>query len=244
MNSRYFCALYQRILAFKAGAGKPDVLVLMFHEVCPINEASDPEFSIDFSSFKLVIEKLKTMRKIVKLSDIDSYNCPIAAITFDDAYRNIFDEAIPYLINNDLPFELFVCNELVNKDGYIKKEQIYQIRESPLCSISFHSNHHIFVSGLKKAQFLDEISPALFENRFNVKCQCFAYPFGSVYASYTKHIKEAKRFYKFAFSTINSGFSVSYLKKHKYFLPRINVCNNSLFSVIKRFLIEKGSDDK
>lgn len=241
MVSRYLCAIRQRAATLNARSRKPDILVLMFHEVCPGDKAYDPNFSISFSNFKTLISKLISSRKIVKLSEIDAYNYPVAAITFDDVYKNIFDEAVPYLIENGLPFELFICDELVNKDNYISDNQILLMRENHLCSISFHSKHHIFVSQLDRNQFINEISPAAFKEKYNLECQCFAYPFGSFFASRTKFVEEAKHFYKYAFSTINSGFSHSYLKKHTYFLPRINVCDSSIKSVIKKYLKKKGA---
>jgi len=239
MVNRYFSALKQRISTLCANSTRPDVLVLMFHEICPSENAYDSNFSIDFDKFKTLIFQLKSCRKIVKLSDIDVYDCPVAAITFDDVFENIFNEAVPFLIENDLPFELFVCEEFINKRNYIKEETLLAIKDNPLCSISFHSKHHVFVSHLDKKQFLEEISPDSFESKFNLKCQCFAYPFGSFYASHTKYIKEAEQFYKFAFSTINSGFSFNYQAKHKFFLPRINVSNNTFNKVMKKYITKR-----
>ena len=235
MANRFVSAIRQRIAKCNARFQKKDIVILMFHEVCPISEAKDCQLSIDFSNFKAVVESIRTERKIVRLRDIEQFNTPIAVISFDDTYQNIFDEAVPFLISNDLPFELFICEELINKPGFISESNIKEMKNVNQCSISFHSKFHAFLSNKNKDDFLNNISSLDFEKKYGINCQFFAFPYGSFYASYSRHIKEVNTYYKYAFSTIDSSFSYGYLKKHKHFLPRVNTCDRTFRKVIKLY---------
>lgn len=235
MANRFVSAIRQRFAKCNARFQKKDIVVLMFHEVCSSSEAKDSQLSIDFSNFKAVVESIKAQRRIVRLSDIDQFNIPIAVITFDDTYQNIFNEAVPFLISNDLPFELFVCEELINKPGFISESSIKEMKDVNQCSISFHSKLHAFLSNKNKDDFLNAISSSDFEKKYGIKCRFFAFPYGSFYASYSKYTKEVNTYYQYAFSTINSSFSYGYLKKHKHFLPRVNTCDRTFRKVIKLY---------
>lgn len=238
---RLFSGIKQRLFKIAANLTKKEVAVLMFHEVCDRQNSFDDSLSISFDNFKKTIECVLKSRNIVKIEKLGCSSEPIAIVTFDDVFANIFDDAIPFLIENHIPFTLFICEEFVDRAGYVSSKQIEIIRDNPLCSICFHSKHHIFLSKVEKDTFAEEVNPKEFEQKYSVRCTQFAFPYGSIYSSYCKNRSYLPNFYEFGFSSIDSCFSFKYLIRHKYFLPRLNVCNDTYKTIIKKSSIKPST---
>ena len=237
---RLLAGIKQRLFTFHARKAKKEIAVLMFHEICEEQDAIDPNLSISFDNFKELISSIIDKRKIVSVENIENSNFPIAVITFDDAFNSILDEAVPFLSEKGIPFTIFICDELIGQPNYLNERDINVLKSNPRCSICYHAKHHVFLSNLSKNEFLDEINPSEFKKRFNVKCDCFAFPYGSFFASETNHLECLSENYIFCFSTINSTFSKKYITKHRYFLPRINVSNKT-FKKVYSLLNLKGN---
>ena len=238
MNIRkIMCGVKQRVFKFEASITKKDVAVLMFHEVCPLNEADNPSLSITFTSFKRVILAMKDDRMFSSIDGILTSNQKIAVITFDDAYANILVKAVPFLVDEKIPFAIFVCEELINQPNYLSSDDINYLKTIKLCSLQFHSRRHCFLSKLSKTNFINEISCDVFNKEFDLQCKYLAYPYGSVFASFRSDLNKVCKQYELAFSTVDSWFSFKYAKKHKYFLPRINISEDTINTFLKKMKI-------
>ena len=72
------------------------------------------------NTFENIIQYLLKNYTIVDLEKtilnplaVDEQNQKLAAITFDDGYKDILDFAVPYLLNNKIPFSVFVITDSV-----------------------------------------------------------------------------------------------------------------------------------
>ena len=59
-------------------------------------------------------------------------------ITIDDGFRSFYNNAWPYLKENNIPFILFVSTEPVGKNGYMTWEEIIEIDKSEFGYIGHH----------------------------------------------------------------------------------------------------------
>ncbi len=54
---------------------------------------------------------------------------PIAAITFDDGYRDVYEQAFPLLMRKGLPATVFVATNYVGTDGVLPHDKLYLLLE-------------------------------------------------------------------------------------------------------------------
>jgi len=54
---------------------------------------------------------------------------PIITISFDDGYESTYNKALPILERYDLPATVFVITDNVEKEGYMKLEQLMVLQE-------------------------------------------------------------------------------------------------------------------
>ena len=147
----------------------------------------------------------------------------------DFIYYDTVINAIEYLNKQNIPYVLFVSPKLVGQNGYITSAQIIELSDNPLCTIGFHSRDHIYMRGLKKSEFAYEIDCKDFEKKYGIKCNYFAYPYGSTMACSLKNILAIKKSnYKAAFGTIDAKTNKKMVEKHPYYIPRINISERSL----------------
>ncbi len=238
--ARLYFGVLQRLRSFSLTHQKKEIAVLVFHEICSQKEAKDKIHFTETETFLKFINENKN--NIISLNSIQKNKSkkigsfPKFVITFDDVYKSAIENAVPCLLNEGIPFILFVCPELINKEGYISDAQIVSLSANPLCEIGFHANHHIRTRQLAKAQFEKEIGCEDFEMRFGIKCHYFAFPYGSYYACKRKRIQAllSKR-YLCAFSTVFGFANGKSILNHGMFLPRIVFSEAAKSKILKSF---------
>lgn len=93
-----------------AAAHQP--IILMYHRVAALRH--DPwELAVSPANFRDQIEHLKTVREVVPLTDILAGKTagrgkPLAAVTFDDGYADVYANARPILQALDCPATVFL----------------------------------------------------------------------------------------------------------------------------------------
>lgn len=97
---------------------RPTILVLAYHRVTPDDEAPRwfyPERCVTTSTFERQLEVLKRHYDCVSLEDLDAILAgerplrrPVALVTFDDGYRDLYEEAWPVLQRLDIPALCFL----------------------------------------------------------------------------------------------------------------------------------------
>tara|TARA_Y100000591_G_scaffold149028_1_gene128028 strand:- start:93 stop:1154 length:1062 start_codon:yes stop_codon:yes gene_type:complete len=208
------------------------VLSLMYHR---FNENKYPSTNVRMDVF------IKQMN-IIKNSGYDFYNPSMflkefdqpkdkkkILITIDDGFKSFYNEAWPYLKENNIPFILFVSTEPVGKKGYMTWEEIKEIDQSKIGFIGHHSHTHEYLIDMSEKEFVNDIETAtkIFKEKLGYIPPIFSYPFGE-YSLYMKNY-------------ISKNFEIGFgqhsgiidINKDKFELPRFPI--NEKYGKLERF---------
>lgn len=164
-------------------------VILMYHSV---GKAS--AISVAAWQLKEQLQMLQERFQIVTLNDLvddipdESAPRNIAAITFDDGYRDNYTQALPILEGCGVRATFFVCSGLLAKQLTIKsgarmplmsKEEVRDIAGSGH-QVGAHTRTHAILPHLDAAAASDEIrgSRVDLEDTLGMQIRCFAYPKG------------------------------------------------------------------
>ncbi len=208
------------------------IVTLMYHR---FNENKYPSTNIRMNIFK-------EQMKMIEDNNLKFYNPKFLIdefgnkkdrkdilITIDDGFKSFYDEAWPYLKENEIPFILFVSTEPVGKRGYMTWDEIREIENSKFGYIGHHSHSHKYLIDMTNDEFIDDIetSTRIFKKELGYSPSIFSYPFGE----YSKYMKDyISKNFKIAFGQ-HSG--VIDLNKDRYELPRFPI--NEKYGELKRF---------
>lgn len=169
-------------------------VILQYHHVSsstpPVSSISPEDFrghmdylrDNDFTILPLeeVLERLQAGESLPDRS---------AAITFDDGYRSVYDEAFPILRENGWPFTLFISADLVDGNSrlYASWDQLREMAEEGATLANHTMTHPYFLdraSGQSRADWLSgirteiETAEALIEDETGQSHRLLAYPYG------------------------------------------------------------------
>jgi peptidoglycan/xylan/chitin deacetylase (PgdA/CDA1 family) len=102
-------------------------------------------------------------------------------LTFDDAWREQYDEALPVLRKSGFTATFFVVTDYVGHPGFMSWEQLRRLARAGM-SIGSHSHSHADLVQVTDDNLLrDELvlSKAIIERKTGRKAEVFAYPYGS-----------------------------------------------------------------
>jgi peptidoglycan/xylan/chitin deacetylase (PgdA/CDA1 family) len=112
-------------VARRRRARRGDAAILSYHNVTPDGAApaGDTSLHLPLRSFVDQIERLRRTHRVVPLDDLVQGRCapghlPLAAITFDDAYRGALALGIPALVERGLPATIFVAPGLLGAASF------------------------------------------------------------------------------------------------------------------------------
>lgn len=164
--------------------------------------------------------------KVIPIEQIFSKNRAIA-LTIDDVSEDFYLNGYPLFLKHKIPFTIFVCTDLIDKDGYITINQLLDMISSPLCTLGSHGAMHAYYRnmGTPKRDYFFKASKHQLEKITNKSVDYFAFPYGSFYACGFKRLSDVKKYYKLGFSTIPISIS-KHIRLPQYFLPRINLTND------------------
>ena len=231
----YFELLIDRIVRKKytkhslsSGLG---TAILMFHHVAesrPNGVSSSCFCSI--KEFEQLIKKNNSEKHIVSISDLCSdleaghIPCNKIVYTFDDVPSDVFNYAIPILRQYSAPFTLYISIDLIDKEGYLSREQLEELSKDPLCTIGSHTISHCMMKK-KNIDLHKEVyeSKNILEEMLHQDIEHFAYPYGTPFAISRRIIKYVKKsgLYRSAVCTI-PAFINQYSITNMYSLPRIH----------------------
>ena len=150
-------------------------------------------------------------------------------ITIDDGFKSFYNQAWPYLKENNIPFILFVSTEPVGKKGYMSWEEIKEIDQSKIGFIGHHSHTHEYLIDMSEKEFVNDIETAtkIFKEKLGYIPPIFSYPFGE-YSLYMKNY-------------ISKNFEIGFgqhsgiidINKDKFELPRFPI--NEKYGKLERF---------
>jgi peptidoglycan/xylan/chitin deacetylase (PgdA/CDA1 family) len=216
-----------------AGSG----VIIMYHRIG--EEAVFPSTSVtkeQFDAHVSLLEKQKyTVWSLEKLSMALRSGRAIpdrtVAITFDDAYRSIYDIAWPRLKQAGMPFTIFVATKSVDAraSGFMTWDHLREMTEGGV-TIGNHTRTHLHMAGASLEQNRKEILHARrrISEELSVNPSLFAYPYGEM-SNEVRDLVIAEGF-KAAFGQ-HSG--VAHSSDDIYFLPRFAF--NESFAKLARF---------
>ena len=116
------------------------------------------------------------------------------AITIDDAYLSVYEEAWPRLQELGLPFTIFVATEPVEKNrrGYMSWEMLRELQSAGVTIGSqTHTHPHLYRESPEKVREEIQLSNDYFIKELGMRPELFAYPFGEYSSFVIEIVKEA-----------------------------------------------------
>lgn len=171
------------------------------------------EYSVTLPTFKHQLATLKkhhvriismrTAEKMLKTNEKFSHQYVV--ITFDDCDQTVFENAIPYLEKEQLPYTLFIITGQTNQ--YNRGSQMEDWPEikalqkkSKLVTFVLHTNNLHYLVENKPALMLPENYQAFkkdlrtaqkkFRTELNLKSNLYAYPYGEATNRIQKYLKK------------------------------------------------------
>jgi len=208
------------------------ILSLMYHR---FDENKYPSTNIKMDVFKKQIEIIK--RNNFEFFDPKNFSEEFnkvktdkkILITIDDAFLSFYENAWPFLKENQIPFILFTSTDFIGKKGYMNIDQLREVEKESFAYLGNHSHMHEYMVTFDFNKFTNDIdrSIEIFNNLFNYSPIFFSYPFGE-YSLEQKNYISSK--FEYAFGQ-HSG--VIDLNKDPYELPRFPI--NEKYGDLKRF---------
>lgn len=102
-------------------------------------------------------------------------------LTFDDAYRNFYDNVYPVLKEKTIKATVFVITQFVGGERYVTWEQLQEMAGSGLVEIGNHTLNHLYLSKLSEEEVRNQIVSAknILEAQIGRPVDFFAYPYGN-----------------------------------------------------------------
>ena len=229
-QSRRFLKIYMMVVLLLAnivGAGAAlaadHASILMYHR---FGETKYPTTNIRLEQFDAHLERLQngdfTVWPLPRIVEYMQSGKPLpdrtVAITIDDAYLSVYEEAWPRLKALNMPFTLFVATQPIdaNRYGYMTWDQIREL-QSAGATIGSQTRTHPHMHQISIEQSKSEIaeSNARFIAELGMRPSLFAYPYGEYDMQVVQAVKDAG--FTAAFGQ-NSGIAHGY--NGFYELPR------------------------
>ena len=215
-------------------------VVLLYHSIGGISGANY-KWDLPTKTFYKQIKTLDSRFEIVDLEQMVKQ--PLTdrkrvAITFDDGFRNVFENAIPILKRFDAPATIFCSSSYIN-DGNLNRfrrhhnidqnaddivmtdEQIQRLVEDPLFTIGNHTaTHPDLTTVTDKKTLKNEIEGGkqALEDQFGITVDRFAYPYGKFDHTAADIITDTHKI------AVTSEPSLLKSDRNPHQLPRIGGC--------------------
>lgn len=158
-------------------------------------------------------------------------------LTFDDGYRDIYEHALPFLHENEVPAVIFIITSKLNQDGYLTTNMLRELHSNGFDIGSHTVNHPNLIQISSKEKRLEmESSKKRLEDLLGTEIVAISYPKGEYNGEVMKIARECG--YTCAFAT-RSGRAHNW--PNRFCLRRYSVSgrDNSIkmyFKLIRRIL--------
>lgn len=240
--NREYNRLYKNVLRlFWQIQGMDMPRMYMFHSVVDTIEQVYSQFAITKQSFEHLIEHhisngyhaMDTealCKAIENPKDYKNHFC----VSFDDIYDSVYTNAYPVLKKHNVPFVVFIADELVgkidpwSKQPMITEEHLREMLADPLCILASHGTEHKMFRSYTHTEAITALteSKRILSQKYKREIDLFAFPFGrrvEVSIAAIRCVKEAG--YKYSFSALDGSLKQRWLSG-RYFLPRVLVDEN------------------
>lgn len=218
--------------------GKDMPRVYMFHSVVDIAEQVYSQFAITKDSFEQFIEDhaskgYRAMDAELLYKAIENPNAYTNhyCVSFDDIYDSVYTNAYPILKKHNIPFIVFITDELVGKiDPWSKQPMISDAHlrdmlSDPLCILASHGTEHMMFRQYTTTEAIKALTESkhILADKYHRSVELFAFPFGRRVEVSDVAIQCVKKAgYRYAFSALDGSLKQQWLSG-KYFLPRVLV---------------------
>lgn len=144
-----------------------------------------------------------------------------AMLTFDDGFRDQYENAFPVLKRLNLKATFFVVSRTLTEDG-LSKQMVKEMDASGWITIAAHTQHHVFLTRSSPSKQIEEIAGSKkdLETLLGHEVDSFAYPYGMSSSEVRQEVKDAG--FKTAFSIRPGSLHTT---STQFTLPRIRIAD-------------------
>lgn len=187
------------VMSISAAMAADHASILMYHR---FGETKYPTTNIRLEQFDAHLDRLQSgaftvwpLPRIVEyLQTGQALPDRTVAITIDDAYLSVYDEAWPRLKALNMPFTVFVATQPIdaNRYGYMSWDQIRELQAAGVTIGSQTSTHpHMHQISIEQSKSEIAESNARFIAELGLRPNLFAYPYGEYDMAVIDAVKEA-----------------------------------------------------
>lgn len=162
-------------------------VILAYHR---IDEPEHTDSSLSFEKFVEHVQEIKQGEyNVVPLSELikllkNKANLPekTIALTFEGGFRSIYARAIPLLIENDLPFTIFIASESTKIPNHLNWDDLSKISKYEGASFGILPAEYKHITDLPKTEItrlINQSRKAIKEN-IGKETTLLSYPFGEI----------------------------------------------------------------
>lgn len=201
---------------------KLNPVILLYHNVCK-DDVNDwgKFFELQMSYLKDTYRVVPLEELVLKLQSADCQSENLAAVTFDDGYRDNYDVAYPILRHMGIHATFFISSGFIDSgdNKYMTWDMIREVAASGFVTIGNHTHGHRVLKTLGKEAQAGEIRAGRqrLEDMLSIKITSFAYPYGK------------KRHY--SADTVNIIMEDGYTCAVSSFSKSMEIPNKSLYEI-------------
>lgn len=187
------CLIYDKATInnqYEIGQQNLEIPIFLYHHI--VKDKSQIEYDYmqtTTDTFKSQIEGLiKEGYHFISYNDLVQYkegNKKIykksCVLTFDDGYKDVYENAYPIIKDLNIPFTMFVITDYMGTDDYMTWEEAKDMQQSGLGLIASHSLQHNDFSKLSVEETVQNVNDsykAIEENLGSQILKVFTYPCG------------------------------------------------------------------
>lgn len=174
------------------------------------------------------------------IGNLENFTKPVW-LTFDDGWEDFYLNAYPIFKEYNMKASYYIITDLVGTPGYVKEEQLKEMKESGLIDIQSHTVTHPRLASLSKEKITEELSNSkkYLKEKFDIDSDVICYPYGSFNNTVLSISKDLG--YKFGLA-MDGG--VYYTSKHKdmYSIPRIYANRSMSLETFKNYVKKSKVD--
>jgi peptidoglycan/xylan/chitin deacetylase (PgdA/CDA1 family) len=214
--------------------------VLLYHSIGGVT-GTDYRWDLPVDHFRTQIKKLNKRFEIVDLATLFDRPEPEkkrVAVTFDDAFRNVYENAIPVLQELDLPATVFISPSYVgdkHTDRLRKRHnmessaseivmtasQIQDLAANDRFTLGNHTLTHPNLVTLNDEDALREeieMGKKTIENQYEVTVNQFSYPYGALDDAASSIVADTHNL------AVTSRPDLIGVDRDRYCIPRLDAC--------------------